>query len=128
MVVAAGLEEGRRLPAMSSEVPNALEPFDAMARHDTALGWSSGWPAAWDNDWSSGIPALTESWRRRLPAARPWRAWHRLAAAAEQACSGASSSTASKARQVKAKQSKARHDIVACMQKAARGGRRKVAR
>jgi hypothetical protein len=111
VVVVAGLEEGRRLPATSSEVPDTREPFDAMARHDTTPGWSSGWPAAWDNDWSSGIPALTESWRRRLPAAQPWRAWHRLVAAAKQACSGASSSTAkqSTTSQGKAKQVKARH-------------------
>jgi hypothetical protein len=36
-VVAAGLEEGRRRPAMSSEVPSAWEPFDAVVRHDAAM-------------------------------------------------------------------------------------------
>jgi hypothetical protein len=42
VVVAAGLEEGRRRSTMSSEVPSAQEPFDAVARHDAAPGWSSG--------------------------------------------------------------------------------------
>jgi hypothetical protein len=37
MVVATGLEEGRRRPTTSSEVPSAREPFDAVARHDAAL-------------------------------------------------------------------------------------------
>jgi hypothetical protein len=37
MVVAAGLEEGRRRPATSSEVPGARELFDAVARHGATL-------------------------------------------------------------------------------------------
>jgi hypothetical protein len=37
VVVATRLEEGRRRPMTSSEVPDAWEPFDAMARHGMAL-------------------------------------------------------------------------------------------
>jgi hypothetical protein len=97
VVVAAGLEEGQRCPAMSSEVPGAREPFDAVAQHSAAPRWCSGWLAAWDSGWSSGVPAPAESRRRRLPAAQPWWAWRRLVVPVEQACSGASSSTAKQA-------------------------------
>jgi hypothetical protein len=37
MVVAAGLEEARRQPTTSSEVPGVREPFDVVARHGAAL-------------------------------------------------------------------------------------------
>jgi hypothetical protein len=37
MVVAAGLQEGWRWPTITSEVPSAREPFDAVARHGAPL-------------------------------------------------------------------------------------------
>jgi hypothetical protein len=37
VVVAARLEEGRRRLVMSSEVPGAREPLDAVAQHDATL-------------------------------------------------------------------------------------------